>query len=137
MHLALMVYARTVPYYFEAKAHCSVSQRERVMDPMYYEVFCDGGYPGMHYEIELVSPVWTWPHFDNMLVHTCPTSGRHFVQWPKHIEDTEALKQLFDTWCLGTAYTAEKGPCFGHLYNKAPPEKFVRTMRQFDILIAH
>lgn len=101
---------------FLAFGHLTRSAKDRLMGTAFYEADPEAGlFEGDHYELELVTPVWTFDHANHIHFHTV-SPGRHFMCYTRQLPDIESAKRFFKMWAVGTAYTELRGEPFGRIF---------------------
>lgn len=113
---------------FCAFVHKTEEDSQRLLDLDFYREF--GEVPiGTHHEIELCTDVWTHRHWAKIHFRKSKTNGVRFVCYPKAIPSIEKVREVFDLWCVGTAFTMATGRDFQEVLN-GDKEKFLKVMKE-------
>ena len=118
--LRRVVHSPMQSYEFHAVVHRAHCPAEQMIEPEFYIKYASKpegtGQPheGIHYELELVvSPAYERVHPDVPIhAHKNPNTKKYFVCYTGPITTDVQATELFEHWCVGTAFAVERSEDF-------------------------
>ena len=123
---------------FIARTHLALTPDERLIDDDFYKDN-DGIPQCRHYELILETKVWLDKNAQHIHYHQNPhTKKMIFVYWTHPILTLKKATQVFENWCLGTAYTMVTGNDYVPIINLFGQQRFADELKKYgyEILAA-